>query len=205
MPNRLFERKKRRMPCSVVFEGRKHSGLVLDVSPGGLFIQTSAKVQPGDRLDLQLSIPGETHMVHMQVEVARKVVVPPRLLAVAHGGIGVRILHAPEAYYTFMETLGIGSDPGQFKANAVKTLHSDKGSKAAVVSPDSKSEEAPAEPAPVPEAEPEPEPNYQVRIKQTKGSRSRVLKVAADSKDDAEWKALAEAGDGWQVLDVKAL
>ena len=88
MSGRLFERKKRRMPCSVTFDGRKHSGLVLDVSPGGLFVQTSAKAEPGDRLDLNLSIPGEEQMVHMQVEVARKVVVPPRLRTVAHGGIG---------------------------------------------------------------------------------------------------------------------
>jgi hypothetical protein len=197
MSGRLFERKK----CSVTFDGRKHSGLVLDVSPGGLFVQTSAKAEPGDRLDLNLSIPGEEQMVHMQVEVARKVVVPPRLRTVAHGGIGVRILHAPEVYYTFMESLGIGSDPGEFKAKVVERLHSKKRPNRAVVSPDSTPKQAPAEPTP----EPAREPNFQVRVKQTKGSRSRVLKIAADSEDEAEWKALAEVGDGWQVLDVKAL
>jgi Tfp pilus assembly protein PilZ len=102
MPGRVFERKKRRMPCNVTFEGRQHSGLVVDVSPAGLFIQTNAKVKPGDQLDLKLSLPGETHKLPLQVEVVRKIVVPPRLLMVAHGGVGVRILNAPEAYYNFM-------------------------------------------------------------------------------------------------------
>jgi len=199
MTGRVFERKKRRMPCSATFEGQKHSGLVLDVSPGGLFIQTSAKAKPGDRLDVNLSIPGEVQMVHMQVEVARKVVVPPRLLALAHGGIGVRILQAPEAYYTFMETLGIGADPGEFSAEATrkKRAGGEAAKEAAAQDPD-------PDPAPG-EAEPERELNYQVRIRQIKGSRSRVLEVVASSESDAERVALAEAGDGWQLLDMKEL
>jgi hypothetical protein len=202
MGGRVYERKKRRMPCSLIFEGRKHSGLVLDVSPGGLFIQTSAKAEPGDRLDVHLSITGEADKVHMQVEVARKVVVPAKLLAVAHGGIGVRILSAPEPYYKFMEVLGIGADPGEFQARAKgREKKSASQPTQARSEPDTETDATSPEPEPVAE----PEPNYRVRIKQTKGSRSRVLKVAADSEADAEWKALADVGDGWQVLDVKAL
>lgn len=201
MGGRLYERKKRRMPCSLVFEGQTHSGLVLDVSPGGLFIQTSVKAAPGDRLDVHLSIPGEAHKIQLQVEVARKVVVPATLLAVAHGGVGVRILSAPEAYYNFMEVLGIGSDPGEFRARTGGQKPSNRGSARASANPGAQADAA----SPEPEPEAEPEPNYKVRIKQTKGSRSRLLEVAADSEADAERKVLAEAGDGWKVLDVKAL
>ena len=169
------------MPCNVTLEGQQHSGLVIDVSPGGLFIQTSAKAQPGDRLDLKLSLPGETQKIPLQVEVVRKVVVPARLLAVAHGGVGVRILNAPEAYYNFMETLGIGSDPGESKAQS-----SGAGT----------SEETPAAGA-------GPQQSYQVRVKQIKGPRSRVLDLVASSEEDARNQALAELGEGWQVLEVK--
>jgi Tfp pilus assembly protein PilZ len=181
MPGRVFERKKRRMPCNVSFEGQQHSGLVIDVSPGGLFIQTSAKAQPGDRLDLKLSLPGEAHKLPLQVEVVRKVVVHPRLIAVAHGGVGVRILNAPEAYYNFMETLGIGADTGEFQAESSGTTASkeDAAAGARVLQ------------------------SYRVRVKQIQGPRSRILEVAAGSEEDARNQALAELSESWQVLQVE--
>ena len=169
------------MPCNVTFEGQQHSGLVIDVSPGGLFIQTSAKARPGDRLDLKLSLPGETHKLPLQVEVVRKVVVPPRLLTVAHGGVGVRILNAPEAYYNFMETLGIGSDTAEFKSESGDAKMSEK----------------------APAAGAGPQQSYRVRVKQTEGPRSRILDMAASSEEDARDQALAELGEGWQVLQVE--
>ena len=167
MGGRVFERKKRRMPCDVIFEGQQHSGLVLDVSPAGLFIQTSAKAKPGDLLDIKLSLPGEIQKLPMQVEVVRKVVVPPRLLAIAHGGVGVRILNAPEAYYTFMGVLGIGSDQVEFKAEE-GAGDSSGGSG---------------------EAAPQPGQSYRVRVKQVQGPRSRVLDVVAGNEEDARGTA----------------
>jgi Tfp pilus assembly protein PilZ len=169
------------MPCNVTFEGQQHSGLVIDVSPGGLFIQTSAKAKPGDQLDLNLSLPGEARKLPLQVEVVRKVVVPPRLLAVAHGGVGVRILNAPEAYYKFMETLGIGSGTAEFK-------------------PESRGAETSKK---TPVAGAQPQQSYRVRVKQTEGPRSRILDVAASSEEDARSQALAELGEGWRVLQVE--
>jgi hypothetical protein len=178
---RVFERKKRRMPCDVIFAGQQHSGLVLDVSPGGLFIQTSAKAKPGDRLDVKLSLPGETQKLPMQVEVVRKVVVPARLLAIAHGGVGVRILNAPEAYYNFMGVLGIGADPGEFKREE-RTRNPSGGTAVAA---------------------PQPGQSYRVRVKQIQGPRSRSLDVVAGDEADARTRALAELGEGWQVLQVE--
>ena len=181
MAGRLFERKKRRMPCDLMFEGQQHSGLVLDVSPGGLFIQTSAKAKPGDRLDLKLSLPGESQKLPLQVEVVRKVVVPPRLLAIAHGGVGVRILNAPEAYYTFMGSLGIGSNSFESKENSRSDSASGEGAGAGA----------------------KPGESYRVRVKQTQGPRSRVLDVSAGDEEDARSQALAELGEGWEVLQVE--
>jgi len=178
---RVFERKKRRMPCDVIFEGQQHSGLVLDVSPGGLFIQTSAKAKPGARLDLRLSLPGETRKLPMQVEVVRKVVVPARLLAIAHGGVGVRILNAPEAYYSFMGILGIGADRGEFKTEERTGGSSGGGGEAASQSGQ----------------------RYRVRVKQIQGPRSRILDVVAGDEEGARAQALAELGEGWQVLQVE--
>ena len=101
--------------------------------------------------------------------------------AIAHGGVGVRILNAPETYYKFMETLGIGSGATDFK-----------------------SESSDAEtPEKAPAADALPQQSYRVRVKQTEGPRSRILDVAASSEEDARSRALAELGEGWQVLQVE--
>jgi hypothetical protein len=181
MAGRVFERKKRRMPCNVTFEGQQHNALVLDISPAGLFIQTSVKAKPGDRLDLKLSIPGETQRLSLQVEIVRKLTVPARLLAVAHGGVGVRILNAPEAYYNFIKALGSGTGSGEIKSKSAGQKTPTEGAAAAE----------------------QPQRNYRVRVKQIQGPRSRILDVAAGSEEDARSRALAELGEGWGVLQVE--
>src|SRR5262245_5791627 len=91
---RIHDRKKRRIPCQLWVGKREHSALILDVSHAGLFIQTHARTQLGERLRLQFSL--EDVVLELKVEVARTKAVPPNLLAAAKGGIGVRILSAPE-------------------------------------------------------------------------------------------------------------
>jgi Tfp pilus assembly protein PilZ len=109
---RVLERKKLRIPCVVRANQQHHNGLVLDVSPHGLFIQTSAQPSPGDALHLELSVPGEPLQLHLEVEVARSKTVPAQLRSVEQGGIGVRIASAPEEYYKLMERLRIEVDRG---------------------------------------------------------------------------------------------
>jgi hypothetical protein len=201
MAGRIFERKRRQMPCTLTLDGRNHGGLILDVSPGGLFIQSSAKIKPGDQLEIQTTLPGVEGRVRMQVEVVRKVIVPSQLIKVARGGVGVRIINAPEGYYKFMDDLGVTEDAGTSKIEQLENRRA----KAAVASP-----VAEAEPEPEPEAEPEAEekppaplPQFRVRIKQSKGPRSRTVSVEADSEEDARRQALHAAGAGWVVLGVE--
>jgi hypothetical protein len=96
------ERTKQRAACTLTLDGRRHNGFVLDLSQSGLFIQTSATPEIGQRLDIEVMIRGETLAMH--VEVVRRKAVPAQLLTVAHGGIGVRILAAPEQYYQLLTT-----------------------------------------------------------------------------------------------------
>src|SRR5262249_18964909 len=91
------------MTCRVHSEGRQHNGIVLDLSGSGLFIQTGAKLAPGARVDIDLSLPDGD--ARMQIEVVRRKQVPPQLLTVAQGGIGVRITSAPEVYSRFLHEL----------------------------------------------------------------------------------------------------
>ena len=195
MAGRVFERKRRQMPCTLTLDGRHHGGLILDLSPGGLFIQSRTKLKRGDQLEIQMTIPGVEGRVRMQVEVVRKVIVPTRLLKVAHGGVGVRIINAPEAYYQFMESLGITADSDSSKPAQSKNPSADSAAAPPV-----------AELEPEPEASDEPpaaQPRFRVRVKQTQGPRSRAVDVTAESEDDAQRQALADVGDGWIVLGVE--
>jgi hypothetical protein len=199
MAGRIFERKRRQMPCTLTLDGRNHGGLILDVSPGGLYIQSSAKIKPGDQFEIQMTIPGVEGRHQLQVEVVRKVVVPARLLKVARGGVGVRIINAPEAYYQFMDELGIRADAGTSKIEQLENRRAKSAAAPPVAEAESK-----REPEPEAEAEPPaPQPQFRVRIKQSQGPRSRTVSVEADSEDDARRQALHAAGAGWIVLGVE--
>jgi len=184
MDRRRTERAKLRAPCALALDGRRHNGFVLDISLSGLFIQTSAKPELGQRLDVELVLGGKTLPMH--VEVARRRNVPPQLLTVAHGGIGARILSAPEEFYQLLsEVQGIeGGAPG---ARAEAGRPSAKGAS----SPDDTS--APSSDLP------------QFRVRVVNGSRSRAVRVHCEAQDEAGAQALEQLGDGWKVLEVESL
>ena len=110
---RRHRRHPRRIPCHLFVDQREFSALVLDLSQSGLFIQTHARPKIGQRLQLRLS---DTHAPYeLIVEVVRAKQVPPSLLTLAKGGIGVRIVSAPEEYDRLLATLGIGDNAEPFE------------------------------------------------------------------------------------------
>ncbi|HXK26299.1 MAG TPA: PilZ domain-containing protein [Myxococcota bacterium] len=208
---RVLERSKRRMTCRVHVDGRQHNGIVLDLSGSGLFIQTSAKLAPGSRVDIDLSLPDDN--ARMQIEVVRRKQVPAQLLTVAQGGLGVRILSAPEGYYRFLHELQEKERELEGRAAAPPQAESPR---AASPSPAPARAASPARPAPVsakpaaapqptPAPPPKPEPpklRFRVRVCQTQGARSRVVDVAAASAEAAARQVLGELGDEWKLLKV---
>ena len=82
MERRKVERLKQRLTCELVMGDRRHPGIVLDVSPTGLFVQTSASPPPGERVRVKLRCPGRAE-VEVVASVARRYVVPRRLVSVA--------------------------------------------------------------------------------------------------------------------------
>ncbi len=177
MAKPVRNRTRRRIPCELNFGGSRYSGLVLDLSPTGLFIQTSAKLRHGDWVDVEVRLPGEKQPVPLAAQVVRRKAVPPRLLTVAQGGVGLRIRSAPESYFVYLAEIAPETlEGGDLPPHARLLGDADSGG---------------AQTA------------YRVQMRQVAGSRSRTVLVAGGSEGEAERRALSELGDGWKVLRVE--
>ena len=105
MQRRRQVRTKKRISCTLVSGDRRYSGVVLDCSPQGLFVQTSAKLSPGSMVDIELGVSTQPEPLLMQARVARQKLVPPQLRSVAQGGIGLHIDLPPQGYLEFFAEL----------------------------------------------------------------------------------------------------
>ena len=153
--------------------------MVLNLSRGGLFVQTSAGPPPGSDVTVDLDVAGASDAVPIGGRVVWRRVVAPHLRTISQGGVGVRIENAPEAYYSFLsETAGEGPVP-----------------RAAV---GGESARAPVEPRPD-----APQFAFRVRVRRGEGPRSRTLVLRAESEERARDRALSIAGAGWTILELE--
>jgi len=198
------------MTCTLMCRGKRYAGLVLDISANGLFVQTSAGPELGEPVQLDVSLPGRQEPVRMDGKTARRRVVPPRLRAVAHGGVGIALVNAPEEYFEYVaavfRTEGAVDKP-EIKPRRKSSLERKARQLALRRSlgprmprpPDLADEAEPAEPkAAVAKPGAGTVRRYRVRVKL--GLRRQMLEVEASSDADARRRALAEAGDAWRVL-----
>jgi hypothetical protein len=148
---------------------------VLDISETGIFVQTSTRLPPGSEVEVRVRLTDSAEPVHLRAQVARNKLVPQQLTSVARGGVGLKILRAPPAYFEQISAL----DGAGEKRSPVA---------------------AAAEPAPMPA-----ELRFRVRVKQSDGPRSRSLEVVAASVDEARARALADVGSGWETVAAEAL
>lgn len=169
----------KRVPCRLRVAGSTYSGLVLNVSRTGLFVQTNAQTRPGAELCVDLG-PGATGgRIPLGAKVVWRRVVAPYLRTVTHGGLGVRIENAPEAFYHFLSRVARETEaPAPVPTPAVG-VGTPSAASAASGSP------------------------YRVRIRHESGSRSRTLILRSSSEQEARRSALASAGPGWTVLEVQ--
>jgi hypothetical protein len=80
---------------------RRYSGVVLDCSPQGLFVQTSATISPGAMVTVELGVSSQEEPLLLEARVARHKLVPPQLRSVAQGGLGLHIDLPPQGYLEF--------------------------------------------------------------------------------------------------------
>ena len=68
-------------------------------------VRVFAKIQPGEAVELSLCAPTHTQAIELSATVVWRRMVPQQLVAVAHGGCGLRIQHATESFYEYLSTV----------------------------------------------------------------------------------------------------
>jgi hypothetical protein len=185
MERRRDRRTKKRLACELHLDGRRFLGIVLDVSPQGLFVQTNAKPTPGTEATVDLTLPGTSEMLTMECKVARTKLVPQKLLSIAQGGLGLRLKRPPKAFQEFVRTAGL---TGAFD-NA-----------------ESEEPEAPPQPAqaaPVVEEKPEPKPTrFRVRVNGKGDEPQQTFLVDAPNAEKARQRVVARIGDSSRIAAI---
>jgi Tfp pilus assembly protein PilZ len=93
------QRLSKRMPCAVKVGEHHYAGFVLNLSRGGVFVQTGADAGRGSVVGLELNAPDEGDGIPLEGTVAWRKVVPGQLRQVTGGGFGLQIERADERYY----------------------------------------------------------------------------------------------------------
>lgn len=110
--NRQAKRVRRRVPCEIRHEGGRQSGIVIDMSRTGLFVQSGTPLPPKILIELEFAVGSKGECVLLRAHVARRVAVPHQLATTLKGGIGLSIVEAPAAYYEAIEGgVGVGKFP----------------------------------------------------------------------------------------------
>ena len=92
----------KRVPCNVRVGERRYVGMVLNLSQGGLFVQTGAEAARGASVALELNAAERGPGVPIEATVVWRRVVPQALRATVSGGMGVRIERADENYFRLL-------------------------------------------------------------------------------------------------------
>jgi hypothetical protein len=190
MERRRAERLKQRLICELVIADRRHAGIVVDISETGLFVQTSACPPPGERVRVTLRR-SDGADIELEASVARRYLVPRRLVTVARGGIGLRIESASDDYLELIRPVmqGEKAPPPKAAANASRPVAQ-------------RAERPPPEATTNASPESSEGTAYRVRARQTSGVRSRSFHVTAPSEEEAKLMASARLDEGWEILTV---
>jgi hypothetical protein len=88
------KREKRRATCELKIAGQPASGILIDISDSGLFVQTNAMATPGTEVAVRILGNAGAPDQHFDTVVARVKRVPSELLSVAPGGLGLKIVRS---------------------------------------------------------------------------------------------------------------
>ncbi len=91
-----------RIPCEVQSSSDRADGTVLDVSEGGLSVQTTIEAEEGDVLPVHLRVPEERERLELESIVWRTRSVKDRRTGERFSVLGLMLLKVPEVYFELL-------------------------------------------------------------------------------------------------------
>jgi len=184
-------RKKKRLSCEIVSNGSRYSGIAIDVSATGLFVQTNVKPDPGSLVEIGIMLPGNKEPVTMEARVARKKVVPPELLTLAHGGVGLALVRAADAYLDFVGE--ISSEHAEAVARVRATAGSARRQSGTGTSARIRSGTNGVNSS----------KRFRIHAVETTSGKRNSFLVSGATEQEASDEVLKQLGDEWQVLFIE--
>ena len=185
---RKEERIKVRFPCDLVFGRKRASGMVMDLSAGGLSVAADTMLEQGESVYVRLHPKGRPS-IDIEALVWNVRAVKRGGKGKASARLGLVLSEAPDEFLELLKS--------KTPARVAKPAQPAKRR-----SPEPVVAKAP-EPETVLETPPPPaERRFRARVKQSDTTRTRVILVFATSAEDAAEKALVEVEPGWILLEV---
>jgi hypothetical protein len=219
MNRRAEPRIKKRISCELTVAERQFRGVVLDLSSHGLFVQTAAKPDPGQTVALAIAAPGRREPLVLEARVARAKLVPPKLRAVAQGGVGLHIEEPPEEYRRFVEevqrpvkiakvsVLGEAGEDAKGGDEDASRLTRDRldrffsrSAKAAASRGKDKAKSAQPKAGPYTQL-----PRWRVQLRQVAGPATRSFIIRCGTEAEVRDQAMAEVDDDWKIEGIEKL
>ena len=179
-------RVKKRIPCTLDQDERHHSGMILNLSHGGVFVQTNLPAEPGSLVDLHFRGPKGDDFEALQAAVVWRKRVSSQMLGTTQSGMGLRFLVAPSHYVEMIE--GIGEPSGQASTLDVNVPGREEGTAesagCSAFGTDGDNE------------------RYVVRLAQKGGPRTRRLVLDCSNEEAARTDALERLGPGWTIIEI---
>lgn len=94
------------MSCELWIAGKRHSGIVRDVSEFGLYVQTRVRAAPGDQIELVFPAEGARSELRVNARVARLDRLSAHFATSGAGGLGLEVIRPPRGLAPLLETAG---------------------------------------------------------------------------------------------------
>jgi len=104
MQTQSDSRVKKRIHCTLEHDARQGSGLILNYSRGGLFVQTAQPAAPGARVVIDFIDPAHSRPIELETSVVWRRRISPLMTGLNQSGMGLRLLDEPPAYRALVDT-----------------------------------------------------------------------------------------------------
>lgn len=102
LDRREARRIKQQIPCSVIVNGGRHSGVVQNLSAQGLFVEFHAALGLGTSAVVAFHTSAGEHFV-LEASVPNRRQIPHSLKLLSADGVGLRLVAPPAAYRRWVE------------------------------------------------------------------------------------------------------